>query len=410
MGRERSLVDDCNLLVQLRYFRPSDCNTHPNLNFKSYEQGLALVVFGHNSVQYKREDFNGADMTELILRILTRLPCILSLALLSLILPRGVGATSCTPAASSYAVRGDQVWFTSRYPDSNQIVKGVDTATFRDISPYSGEGPCAGRINDYARDKDYVIYRGNILAGADPDTFVFIDGIYTKDKSAVYSGATRLTNRVKEFRRLPIGVWATDGQHYFYKETKLEGDGFEEIPNSYQYARTSTTVYNGGKVLTADAASFEIIQASVAMSKDKNKVYFDDRPITGADPATITQIYGYLFKDKRAVYKEGREIVGLNPMTVRTFPLDTRYTADESAVFLSYKRIDRDPATFSVLQPFYTKDKNAVYYEAVAIEFSDPATFVSTSMSSGYDKNYRFLEHRIECKINPAAKGLALTC
>ena len=250
------------------------------------------------------------------------------------------------------------------------------------------------------------------MAGADPDTFFFIDGIYTKDKSAVYSGATRLTNRVQEFHKLPIGLWATDGQHYFYRETKFEGDGFEKIPNGYQYARTSTKVYNAERALVADAASFEVIQASVGMTKDKNKVYYDDVPIEGADPATITQIYGYLFKDKRAVYLQGREIDGLNPASARTFPLDGRYTLDDSAVFMNYKKIDRDPTTFQVLDlhPVYTKDKHAVYYESVVIEFSDPATFVPTSNSSGYDKNYRFREHRIECKINPAAKGPALTC
>lgn len=351
-------------------------------------------------------------MTESICLRLTQSLCVFLLALLGLMLPFGAGASICPEAASRYAVRGDQVWFSSRPPDSNQIVKGVDIATFRDISPYSGEGPCAGRINDYARDKDHVIYRGSILAGADPDTFVFIDGIYTKDKSAVYSGATRLTNRVDEFRKLPIGLWATDGQHYFYKETKFEGEGFEKVPNGYEYARTSTKVYNGGKALFADAASFEVILASVGMTKDKNKVYYRDVAIEGADPATITQIHGTLFKDKRAVYLEGREIVGLNPASARTFPLDGRYTVDDSAVYMNYKKIDRDPATFQVLDrhPDYSKDKNAVYYRAVAIEFSDPATFVSTSMSSGYDKNYRFREHRIECKINPAAKGPALTC
>jgi hypothetical protein len=351
-------------------------------------------------------------MTESILLKLTQSLCIILLALLSLMLPFGVGALTCTQEASSYRVRGDQVWFSSRHPDSNQIVNGVDTATFRDISPYSGEGPCAGRINDYARDKDHVIYRGNVLAGADPDTFVFMDGIYTKDRSAVYSGATRLTNRVEEFRRLPIGVWATDGKHYFYKETKFEGEGFEKVPNGYEYARTSIKVYNGGKALIADAASFEVVQIVGGMTKDKHRVYYYDVPIAGADPVTITKIAGSLFKDKRAVYSEGREIVGLDPATARTFPLDGRYTVDDSAVYLNYKKIDRDPATFQVLDrhPAYTKDKHAVYYESVAIEFSDSATVVPTSNSSGYDKNYRFREHRIECKINPAAKGPALTC
>lgn len=366
--------------------------------------------FGTICSRDKREDIKGADMTELIWRILTLLLGALSLVLLGLVLPRGVGAASCTPETSHYAVREGKVWFLSRYPDTSQIVKDVDVSTFRDISPYSGEGACVGRVNDYARDKDHVIYRGNVLAGADPDTFVFIDDLYTKDKSAVYSGAARLTNRVDAFRRLPNGEWATDGLHYFYKETTLEGEGFEQIPNGHQYARTGTTVYNGRTKLTADAASFEVIKASVGMTKDKNTVYYRDVPIKGADPASITQIYGYLFKDKRAVYLEGREIVGLNPSTARTFPLSSEYTADDSAVYLKYKKIDRDPATFSVLQPFYTKDKNAVYHNGIAIEEADSETFVATSMSRGHDKNYRFRENRIECKINPMARGGASPC
>ncbi len=248
------------------------------------------------------------------------------------------------------------------------------------------------------------------MVGVDPETFVFIDHVYTKDKSAVYSGVTRLTNRVDEFRRLLIGPWATDGRKYFYKGTILEGEGLEKIPNGYEYARTSTHVYNRERKLVVDVSSFEVIQASVGMTKDKNRVYYRDIPIAGADPATITQIRGYLFKDKRAVYLEGKEIFGLNPATVRTYPLGDGYTADAAAVYKMHKKIDRDPATFSVLQPFYTKDKNAVYHEDVAIEDADPETFVSPSMSNGYDKNYRFNANRIECKINPAAKGLAPNC
>lgn len=349
-------------------------------------------------------------MTKLFRQELIRSLYVFMLYLVSTVLSTGVSATSCMPEQSSYSVRESQVWFSSRPPDSKLMVEGVDAATFRDITPYSEDGPCAGRVNDYARDKDHVIFRGKVLAGADPETFVFIDHFYAKDKSAVYSGATRLTNRVEEFRRLPIGPWATDGRSYFYKGTKLEGEGFEKIPNGDEYARTSTRVYNRDRALVADPASFEVIEASVSMTKDRNRVYFRDIPIEGADPSTITQIRGYLFKDKRAVYIEGKQIVGLNPATVRIFPLGGGYTADDTAVYRMDKKLDRDPATFSVLQPFYTKDKNAVYHREVAIEDADPETFVSPSMSSGYDKNYRFDQNRIQCKINPAAKGLAAPC
>jgi hypothetical protein len=321
-----------------------------------------------------------------------------------------VRATSCVPEQSSYVVRAGQIWFSTENAESSRFVKGIDIASFRDISPYGGDGPCAGRINDYARDKDHIFYRGIIVAGADPETFVFLDNIYTKDKAAAYSGATRLTSRVEAFHRLPNGLWATDGLNYFYKETKFKGEGFEIIPNGYEYARTSTHVYNRDKALVADAASFEVIAASVGMTKDKNTVYYRDVPVKGADPSTITQVHGYLFKDKRAAYLEGREIVGLNPATARTFPLDGGYTADDSAVFLSYKKIDRDPATFEVLQPWYTKDKHAVYFRDVVLEQADPQTFVSTSMSNAYDKNYRFHENRIVCKLNPAARGPANAC
>jgi hypothetical protein len=322
-------------------------------------------------------------------------------------------ALSCIPDRSDYQIKDGKVVFIFSSGDERgeqRVATEVDPHSMKSVvDPFKGTGPCSERVTDYVRDKSRVYYKGKPITGADPDAFEFINRYFAKDGTAVYGLDQRITTRVADFRILgdsrsaTYGVYATDGQRYFYKDTILAGEGFEFVPKTYEVVRTSTAVYSRGKVLDVDVKSFEGLIPSVSMTRDKNHVYYHFAAIPGADPATIEQIKGHLWKDKRAVYQQGREIVGLDPATARTFPLDSRFTADDRFVFRMHQKIDRDPATFTVLQYPYSKDKNGVYYNDEKIGAADPDSFVTPSMSSGADKNYRFYRDTIVCKIKAEA-------
>lgn len=297
------------------------------------------------------------------------------------------------------------------------IATEVDPHSMKSVvDPFKGTGPCSGRVTDYVRDKSRVYYRGRPIAGADPGAFEFINRYFAKDGTAVYGLDQRITTRVADFRILgdsqsaPYAVYATDGQRYFYKGTILAGEGFEFVPKTYETVRTSTNVYYRGQLLDVDVKSFEGLNPSVSMARDKNRVYYRFVAIREADPATMEQIKGYLWKDKRAVYLEGREIVGLDPAAARTFHLDGQFTTDGRSVFKMHQKIDRDPTTFTVLQYPYTKDKNGVSHHDKKIDMADPQSFVAPSMSNGQDKNYRFYGDAIVCKINGKAPASDKLC
>ena len=147
------------------------------------------------------------------------------------------------------------------------------------------------------------------MEGADPRSFEFLDFVYTRDKNAVYSGGKRLTTRVKEFRVLPYPPrYATDGERYFYgdiilPETELEFYGPVK-GSAYDYARSKTRVYDRGReIVGADADTFTMELVGIGITKDKNNVYYQNRPIPNADPASFVVVRIGLFEDKRPFYE-----------------------------------------------------------------------------------------------------------
>jgi hypothetical protein len=60
------------------------------------------------------------------------------------------------------------------------------------------------------------------------------------------------------------------------------------------------------------------------------------------------------------------------------------YTKDKNHVWFENKIMEHaDPATFEFISPEYTKDKNHVYYEGKLVEGADPGTFKEAA-SLGY--------------------------
>ena len=323
------------------------------------------------------------------------------------IVPTSASAATCAPVTSGYAVNAAVTYFVKDNQNPSKSmekpVTGADPGSFELLRlPLFERGPCAGRRVEFARDKRHVFYRWQIINGADPQTYAFIDDAYARDKTAIFSGAKRLTTRVDGFKTL--GVYATDGQRHFYRDVVLAGANFRllggEAESPRGYAATTSRVYHNGQVVAqADPASFELFSPEVGITRDKRFVFYNDVVVPGADPASLQQVSGYTFKDKTGVYTEGKRIVGAQPASIRATEFGG-YLLDSANVFRYDKPLaKRDPTTFVELQPQWSKDKNGVYFKDEAVPQIDAASFKATSLDRGEDRNYRYEGPRATCKL-----------
>ena len=251
------------------------------------------------------------------------------------------------------------------------VVDGADKASFQVID--------SGTPQRYARDKSQMYYRGKVIVGADPETWIFVSLQYGRDKHGYYANGRR-----------------------------VQGSGFVMLP--YSYAKTDEEVFlNGVPLKDADAATFEVWRPSVGTTRDNRQVYFYGIPIPHADVATFQEVESYLFKDNRAVYLEGRELQGLDPARLRRSKYRT-YVLDDKLVFSGHKLVPRDAATFEELQPPWSKDKFGAYHWDKPVKDADIESFVGTSVGSAQDKNYRYSGERPYCKLKVQAQADVPPC
>ncbi len=204
-------------------------------------------------------------------------------------------------ACKGYEVKDGQVY----YKDWNEargtlerVISEADAQTFEILGN-----------DEYARDKNYVFYHGQIVSGADPGSFIPIEGLFAVDKDrAYYSGDSITGSSSQDFKVLggsysadykdvylkikPMNVcsvkdfkfieatddkrfftrWSTDGCHYFYMEYKVPSDDYEKIkiyPKGNGFSTDGTHIYycgrnimfngEGERILdTVDLATFEV--------------------------------------------------------------------------------------------------------------------------------------------------------
>lgn len=322
-------------------------------------------------------------------------------------------ALTCPPHQGGYDLSGEKIrfyyrWYRPSTDDIDRIVEAADKSSFTVIHhPFLNIGSCGQLVFNYGRDSKHVYFQGRIIDGADPDTFSFFHRSYAKDKRSVYGPSRRISGRLEEFRVL-VGSYATDGLNHFYEDEIIDDPDFEILVGGYGYARSSTRVFRYGKVLDGvDASSFEHMFPASRITRDKNHVYYEDKPIIGADPKTFEQLPPpYLFRDWRAVYLEKKE---LDPTSYRFSKYGT-YTIYGLYVYRGMKKLHRDIGTFEELEPPWSRDRFNVYHDDIKIHDADPASFRAISASSGEDKNYRYEREQIVCKIDPKAQNKYPDC
>lgn len=356
------------------------------------------------------------------------------------------------------------------------IIDGVDPATFSVLHDGSGTS-CLGDEYPFARDASHFLYQKEIQPDIDPNTFVYLNGMFAKDARHVFnirgglkpipsadpatfvvieSNLAKDKNRVfalDDFFRATIvkdadpatfiasSTFAYDKNFVFdlglSSPLIIEGaDPHTFIaltPNAFPaYFKDKDRVYiryrlsscKGGegpredlgfgiKVLpNADPASFAV-QVS-PYSKDASKVFYGDRPIELADPATFS-IFSFkteyisttteLARDKKALFlrgnllatvraDDGLRIIGsylVSPTTV-TYVESVDGCGQD---IVGFDVMSADPATFSILGHDYSADAAHVYYKGGVVEAADPASFVVLGNRLARDAQHIFLGERI---------------
>jgi len=227
--------------------------------------------------------------------------------LLSAFLLQGCGTTG-------YLRHGNQWSYAAYQTDTfNRVVTPMPSVDAASLHPLNGGD------GGYAADIHHVYHCGEILAGADPASFVNISDICWKDKSKVdWIGRFVTGADPRTFILLKDNSWARDARHAWYYQSVVpikvrDIASFGSINDDW--ARDSKAYYAGstantttGEVIGADYSTFRILKGSYA--RDRKNIYWGARAIKGADLATF-KVGGGLHlqaKDRFRYYEYGKSV------------------------------------------------------------------------------------------------------
>ena len=241
--------------------------------------------------------------------------------------------------------RIDGSWAVDR---QNVYFIGLEAHVGKDIVPIGDYSTFRVLNHLYAADAKYVYYKNKVVEGADPKTFVVLDGgnDYGQDKNRVYyqdRGTTIRNLDALKHRNMGNGLYET-----FHTDGK--------------------TVYNP-----------ELMAMPV-----------------GTDFSTIHRVERYRdwYADKNRVYYENRLLSEAKPQTFKVFPIH----------YVSKDYVSNNNKDFN-----YSYDANRVYYRDSLMLGVDVASFICgydyvDSISFAFDKN-RYYQGRPNPRLEKLRQG-----
>ena len=180
--------------------------------------------------------------------------------------------------------------------ENKVVYKTVDEGRGTVLQPVSADAKTFEVLgNDnarWARDAGYVFYKGTLVVGVDPGTFVVLDKYYGKDLLNAVSGCkiikdanvdsfVALENKIKD-SNLPAFAKDITRAYYFSGPRCASIKAFEH----------------------ADYESFEALTFRYA--RDYEFVYYIDRKLEGANPSTVKVLNGNYITDGKHIYFRGK--------------------------------------------------------------------------------------------------------
>ncbi len=160
------------------------------------------------------------------------------------------------------------------------------------------------------------------------------------------------------------------------------------------YAKDKNYAYYHQYFFGADPATFEALDDHFA--KDNNRVFFKNREIPEADPATVEFLpgEGFLIRDKARVYYQNDLISRDAGHFVKLGRLHGTYKSSD-VVMVTYNVLpEADPATFDLIDASvsdsYFKDKKHVYFNGMVIKGADVKSFVPLNNRFAKDKKHAY--------------------
>lgn len=225
----------------------------------------------------------------------------------------------------------------------------------------------------FAIDKDNVYYKNYNIVGADTKSFESFNDELGKDKNYFYLYGDEIRDE--------------KGNRVNSKDYELIGEN-----GNYSYLKDKNHIYSLSSYLEkleeVDTESFEVLGKKIA--RDKNYVYYyGSHKIGNVDRNSVEYLGGGLIKDKNGIY--GNVIVldfsksdknfykikkyeNIDKNSVEIVDNNGIYIKDKNGVYFfydssEYKKIENsDTQTFEIIDEFFVRDKNNLYYKLNKIE------------------------------------------
>lgn len=246
-----------------------------------------------------------------------------------------------------YKITKSAIYFVKGNPPRPIEIISADVNTFKILDS----------TKMYAKDKNKVYFLGDIIEGADPNSFELLNKpYYTKDKNYVYLSSTKFCSYPETFSF--IGNYYCKNKKYIYRP-----------------------IGRGDKV-TDDVEHFKLL---------KEEGLFD-----------------YAI-DSKFAYVNGEKIENVNPKTYK--PIKQGFSKDDKQIFYLNKKIPiSDYPSFEVLQLPYSKDNYRAYFREFIIEQSDPKSFkiLNKEAHCSCDTMHAFFQNEIikNADLEKIRKGL----
>jgi len=230
-----------------------------------------------------------------------------------------------------------------------------------------------------------------------------------------------------------LGLGVAGGGYVLYKdkqeqkklETQIQDLQNQPVNDVSNKPSTNTTT-TSTKLKFSSVSSLPVSLIYPATTKDANNVYFENKIIPNADPATFQAIGGMYLKDKNNVFTyscfgEGSPycVSILKNADVKTFTALSNFLAKDFSHVFYYEEIiqNADPNTLVIAsyQPgpklnsdlIFLKDKKYVYYvqartRAEVLPNADPATFEPLSWYYSKDAKNVYFFTDIVLNADPA--------
>lgn len=275
------------------------------------------------------------------------------------------------------------------------IIDGADPTTFKTHK------------DGYACDKNQAYYCGGALNGSDGKSFQSLGEVYARDKSQVYFDGEIIESADPESFEVHTYCLTEDKSDFYWlgKAVNVQDKSTFTVLGNKDSQRTSWAKdrYNGyflenrSVIHGIDYDSFHPVAEKAHLysgcyAADKNRVYFTDKIVKGADPSSFREIDYCIGRDIHGVYMEDR-ITQVKDFSLLKKIGEDMYSDNQNIYDANYNILPNvDVATFKHICHSWYKDKRNIWWRnkplpaTVDIHTFRPAW--RTSVRNGIEYNY----------------------